>query len=150
MRYEPKHDCYAKLVVDDDATATIIRRAFHLRSRLVHPDGHRDPDLAAKEFAALSEAYEVLSNPVARREYDEARRAHHLRACEPEIQRRVAAALERGRMLPAQRPEASAGAAMRRGRWTASRTPGGPERQERGSRNSGQPRPARGRWTGGY
>ncbi|CAE7765301.1 dnaJ [Symbiodinium sp. CCMP2592] len=55
------------LGVDPDATAGTLRRAWRRRARRLHPDA--SPDEAAA-FAALKEAFEVLSEPTQRVRYE--------------------------------------------------------------------------------
>ncbi|CAE7934871.1 Herc4 [Symbiodinium sp. KB8] len=55
------------LGVDPDATADTLRRAWRRRARRLHPDA--SPDEAAA-FAALKEAFEVLSEPTQRVRYE--------------------------------------------------------------------------------
>lgn len=65
-------DPYAVLGVPRDATGTQIAQA---RNRLVlkyHPDVNRAPD-AAERFAEVQQAYRLLSDPVARAEFDRTR-----------------------------------------------------------------------------
>ena len=98
--YDPKRDLYVVLGVADDATAEDIKRTHRLKVKLVHPDGHRLPELATSETQALNAAYDVLGDPARRLAYDAQRAAYRLRGQEAEIKRRVAEAL-------AQRPAAA-------------------------------------------
>jgi curved DNA-binding protein CbpA len=93
MPYDPKDDHYATIGVADNATADEIKRAYREKAKLLHPDGHRSPELATRATQQLNAAYAVLGDPVKRRKYDEERAAYRLRENEPEIQRRVAEAL---------------------------------------------------------
>jgi molecular chaperone DnaJ len=66
-------DYYKVLGVKKDATADEIKKAYRTLARKHHPD--KNPDNAAAEatFKQVSEAYDVLSDPKTRKEYDEAR-----------------------------------------------------------------------------
>jgi molecular chaperone DnaJ len=66
-------DYYAALGVAKDADAAAIKKAYRKLARDLHPDknpGNADAELRFKE---VSEAYDVLSDPDKRKEYDEAR-----------------------------------------------------------------------------
>jgi curved DNA-binding protein len=60
---------YDVLGVSRGATAEQIRRAYRSRAQKLHPDVNAAAD-AQSRFAELQNAYEVLSNPNRRREYD--------------------------------------------------------------------------------
>ncbi len=64
---EPTH--YEILGIAAEASPAGVRRAYRHKARLFHPDVSRVPDAAAR-FARLNAAYEVLSDPARRREYD--------------------------------------------------------------------------------
>jgi len=60
---------YARLGLTKDATSEEIRLAYRQVARRLHPDVNKD--LAAGEvFIQIKEAYEVLSDPVKRADYD--------------------------------------------------------------------------------
>ncbi|KAH9028531.1 DnaJ-domain-containing protein [Lactarius hengduanensis] len=69
-------DYYAILDVDEDASADEIRRSFRRLALIHHPDkNHDDPEGATRRFAALQQAYEVLSDEQERAWYDSHRSA---------------------------------------------------------------------------
>lgn len=65
----PKRDYYEVLGLSKTANADEIRRAHRKLAREFHPDINKSPD-AAKRFAELQEAYEVLSDEKSRAQYD--------------------------------------------------------------------------------
>ncbi|KAI0249867.1 DnaJ domain-containing protein [Lactifluus subvellereus] len=69
-------DYYAILQVEENASADEIRRSFRRLALLHHPDkNHDDPEGATRRFAALQQAYEVLSDEQERAWYDTHRSA---------------------------------------------------------------------------
>lgn len=62
---------YDNLQVSRRANASIIRAAFKALSQKYHPDKHLgDNKLAYEKFHTIKQAYDVLSNPKSRQEYD--------------------------------------------------------------------------------
>jgi len=68
---------YDILGVSAEATADEIKRAYRRQAVKVHPDKNPGDAQAEERFKELSQAYEVLSNPEQRREYDAALHGGH-------------------------------------------------------------------------
>ncbi len=64
-----KQDFYEILGVARTASADEIKQAYRKKARLVHPDVNKEPDAVA-QFEQLQEAYDVLSDPDKRKQYD--------------------------------------------------------------------------------
>src|ERR1700704_1591083 len=64
-------DYYATLGVPRNASQEDIKKAFRKLVRQYHPDVAKDKKAAESKFKEINEAYEVLSDPVKRRRYDE-------------------------------------------------------------------------------
>lgn len=62
-------DLYEILGVSKDATDSEIKKAFRRRARELHPDVNKAAD-AEDQFKELNEAYDVLSDPNKRAQYD--------------------------------------------------------------------------------
>jgi molecular chaperone DnaJ len=67
-------DFYQILGVSSDVTDKDLTKAYRKLARKFHPDANPDDPQAEDRFKAVSEAYDVLSDPVRRKEYDEVRR----------------------------------------------------------------------------
>jgi DnaJ-class molecular chaperone len=63
-------DYYKTLGVDKKASPEDIRKAFRKLARQHHPDTNKGNPEAEKKFKEISEAYDVLSDPKKRAEYD--------------------------------------------------------------------------------
>ena len=71
MRTEETEDFYARLGVERDASPGEIRSGFRKMARKWHPDVNpENQQEATRQFIAVSEAYEVLSNPEKKVIYD--------------------------------------------------------------------------------
>jgi molecular chaperone DnaJ len=66
-------DFYKVLGVDKKAAADEIKKRYRALARDLHPDKTKGDVAKEEEFKAVSEAYEILSDPKKRAEYDEAR-----------------------------------------------------------------------------
>jgi curved DNA-binding protein len=64
-----RRDFYEVLGVSRDASAQDIQRSYRKLARTYHPDVNKDPS-ADERFKEIAEAYDVLSDPEARRRYD--------------------------------------------------------------------------------
>jgi hypothetical protein len=74
---------YARLGVDPTAARAEIAAAYRRQARVLHPDVPATGDAAS--FVAVKQAYDVLSDPERRQEYDESARPVVLEAVEPEV-----------------------------------------------------------------
>src|ERR687884_756675 len=64
-------DLYKVLGVSKEASQEEIRRSYRKLARKHHPDANRDDPKAEERFKEIQHAYEILSSPEKRREYDE-------------------------------------------------------------------------------
>lgn len=68
---EQKRDYYEVLGVDKGADDATIKKAYRQLAKKYHPDMNPGDKEAEKKFKEASEAYEVLSDPDKRRQYDQ-------------------------------------------------------------------------------
>jgi len=65
-----KKDYYKILGIDEDASQTEVKKAYRSMARRLHPDANQDDPDASKKFLLIKEAFDVLSDPLKRDEYD--------------------------------------------------------------------------------
>jgi len=70
-------DHYAALGLPSSATLADIKKAFRQQASLHHPDRNSSPQAPAR-FRLVQEAYDVLSDAVLRKAYDDNRQRHLL------------------------------------------------------------------------
>lgn len=66
-------DFYKVLGIDKKAGADEIKKKYRTLARELHPDKNKGDTAKEEKFKGISEAYEILSDPKKRAEYDEAR-----------------------------------------------------------------------------
>ena len=68
---KPSYNCYELLGVSPTANNEELRKAFRQLSKRLHPDTTSLPsDEATRQFQNVCEAYDLLSDPVLRANYD--------------------------------------------------------------------------------
>ena len=67
-------DYYKILGVPKDADAATIKKAYRKLAKDLHPDANAGDKKIEEKFKAVSEAYDVVSDPTRRAEYDDAQR----------------------------------------------------------------------------
>lgn len=66
----PKRNYYEVLGVSRDASQNEVKKSYRRLARKYHPDVNPGDDVAVMKFKEVKEAYEVLSNPHLRDQYD--------------------------------------------------------------------------------
>jgi len=70
--FSPSLNLYQILGIEKSATQSDVKKAYRRKARATHPDKNPgiDPEVSTKNFREVVQAYEVLSDTNARREYD--------------------------------------------------------------------------------
>jgi DnaJ-class molecular chaperone len=71
-----KYNLYSTLGVKPKATMTEIKKSYRKIAMENHPDKNPNNKAAAKKMLDANEAYEVLSDPIKKKKYDDALMAH--------------------------------------------------------------------------
>ncbi|MCX6350578.1 MAG: J domain-containing protein [Bacteroidetes bacterium] len=66
-------DYYGILGLEPTATEEQIKKSFRDLVRIYHPDRNNENKSALLKFAAINEAYQILSEPQLKRQYDSGR-----------------------------------------------------------------------------
>ena len=67
---------YDILEISPHASDAVIRAAYRCLAQTHHPDKNSGDALASERQARINDAYSILSDPVKRRRYDQARELH--------------------------------------------------------------------------
>jgi len=65
-----KRDYYEALGIERGASAEEIKKAYRRLAKQYHPDFNKDDNETEKKFREIKEAYDVLSDPQKREQYD--------------------------------------------------------------------------------
>lgn len=69
-----KRDYYSVLGVSENASADEIKKVYRNLAKKYHPDANPGDKAAEERFKEISEAYDVLSDPQKRKQYDQMRK----------------------------------------------------------------------------
>lgn len=76
VNVDSKKDYYKRLGVTPNCTALQIKQAYYRLSKVYHPDVNKSTSAVTK-FHEIMEAYEVLSSPSLKQQYDSDRKGHN-------------------------------------------------------------------------
>eukprot|EP01136_Pigoraptor_vietnamica_P029583 Opistho-1_new@87841 len=79
----PSKDYYQVLGISPVATTQEVKKAFRKLALVYHPDRNPDRQISTDRFSAIQEAYQVLSNPRLRAQYQYARHVLHPQTINP-------------------------------------------------------------------
>jgi len=71
MATDTKRDYYEVLGLNRNATSAELKKAFRKLARKYHPDVNPNDKASEQKFKEMNEAYEVLSDPKKRKQYDQ-------------------------------------------------------------------------------
>jgi molecular chaperone DnaJ len=71
MATDTKKDYYEVLGLNRNATSAELKKAFRKLARKYHPDVNPNDKVSEQKFKEMNEAYEVLSDPKKRKQYDQ-------------------------------------------------------------------------------
>jgi len=71
MNTDTKRDYYDVLGLKKNATSAELKKAFRKLARKYHPDLNPNDKASERQFKEMNEAYEVLSDPKKRKQYDQ-------------------------------------------------------------------------------
>ncbi|THD20985.1 DnaJ subfamily A member 3 [Fasciola hepatica] len=63
-------DLYAFFGISEESSAGDVKKAYKDKARQLHPDKNKDNPRAKEEFQQLKDFYDILHDPVTRKEYD--------------------------------------------------------------------------------
>lgn len=72
---------YSRLRLTAAATQSEIKSAYYRLSKIYHPDKNTNCPKATNQFRNITEAYEILSDPKAKLEYDKSIICHIIYKC---------------------------------------------------------------------
>lgn len=64
------HNYYKLLNIATTASPKTIQRSYHKMAKICHPDKNGNTDIAKRQFQLIHQAFETLSDPIKRTQYD--------------------------------------------------------------------------------